>query len=117
MDKSDLLVVAMAEECRRTILKWQDDDENLPESIRRVHLERMCERIEKHAAAGDWPATRLHRWIGFVQCALIANRIIDLPEAKQMFDRAKVAYPEADEDLLDHLNPSSSFEFDLGGPG
>ena len=115
MDQTNLLVVAMAEECRRIILQWEDEDSELPESIRRAHLERMCERIEKHSE--DWPTSRLHRWIGFIQCALIANRIIDLSEAKRMFDRVKVMYPEADEDLLDHLDSSSSFEFDLGGPG
>ncbi len=115
MDKSNLLVVAMAEECRRIILEWQDDDSQLPEPLRRAHLERMCQRIEKHAE--DWPASRLHRWIGFIQCALIANKVIDLTEAKRMFDRAKIAYPEADDDLLDHLDPTSSFEIDLGGTG
>lgn len=115
MDKSNLLVVAMADECRQIILKWEDEDPDLPKSIRRKHLERMCERIEKHAE--DWPATRLHRWIGFIQSALIANRVIDLAEAKRMFDRAKVAYPESDDDLLDHLDPSDSFEIDLGGHG
>ena len=48
---------------------------------------------------------------------LIANRVIDLAEAKRMFDRAKVAYPESDEDLLDHLDPTSGFELDIGGLG
>ncbi len=115
MDHSNLLIVAMAEECRRMILGWQDEDPDLPNPLRRAHLEKMCERIEKHAE--DWPASKLHRWIGFIQCALIANRIIDLAEAKRMFDRAKVAYPEVDEDLLDHLNPADSFEIDIGGPG
>lgn len=115
MDNSNLLVVAMADECRRIMLQWHDEDSNLPESTRRAHLERMCERIEKHSE--DWPATKLHRWIGFIQCALIVNRVIDLAEAKRMFDRAKIAFPEADDDLLDHLDPSSSFEMDIGGPG
>lgn len=115
MDKSTLLVVGMAEECRRIILLWHDQDPHLPNVFRREHLEWMCERIERHAE--DWPATRLHRWIGFIQCALIANRIIDLPEAKRMFDRVKLAYPEADADLMDHLDPSDTFELDLGGPG
>lgn len=105
----------MAEECRRIMQQWDDDGADLPESMRRPHLERMCARIEKHA--DDWPATRLHRWVGFIQCALIANRVIDLAEAKRMFDRAKVAYPESDEDLLDHLDPTSGFELDLGGLG
>jgi hypothetical protein len=115
MDKSNLLVVEMAEECRRIILEWHEEDADLPEPLRRTHLERMCQRIEKHVE--DWPASRLNRWIGFIQCALIANRIIDLPEAKRMFDRVKVAYPETDEDLLDHLDPTNSFEIDIGGPG
>jgi hypothetical protein len=115
MDQSNLLVVAMAEECKRIIEQSKEEDSDLPESIRRLHLQRMCERIEKHSE--DWPTSKLHRWIGFIQCALIANGIIDLPAVKRMFDRVKVAYPEADDDLLDHLDPASSFELDIGGPG
>jgi hypothetical protein len=34
-----------------------------------------------------------------------------------MFDRAKIAYPETDDDLVDHLDPNSSFELDIGGLG
>lgn len=115
MEKSDLLVVAMAEECRQVIEQWEEVESNLPNPIRRTHLLSMCERIEKHSE--DWPTSRLNRWIGFIQCALIANRVIDLSEAKRMFDRAKIAYPEVDEDLIDHLNPSDSFGFDIGGLG
>ena len=115
MDHSSQLVVAMAEECRRILVTWEDSESNLPDSTRRPHLERMCAKIE--ANADDWPATRLHRWIGFIQCALIANGVIDLKEAKRMFDRAKVAYPESDDDLLDHLDPTNSFELDIGGLG
>ena len=115
MDKSALLVVSMAEECSKVIDQWQEVDLSLPGPLRREHLLRMCQRIEKHA--DDWPISRLNRWVGFIQCALIANRVIDLTEAKGMFDRAKVAYPEIDEDLVDHLNPSDSFGLDIGGPG
>ena len=115
MDTSDQLVVAMTEECRRIIDQWQETESDLPNPIRRAHLLMMCDRIERHAE--HWPTSKLNRWIGFIQCALIANRVIDLSEAKRMFDRAKIAFPESDEDLLDHLNPSDSFGLDIGGPG
>ena len=39
MDKSNLLVVAMAEECRQMMLQWEEEDTSLPESMRRPHLE------------------------------------------------------------------------------
>jgi hypothetical protein len=48
----------------------------------------MCDRIEKHAA--DWPDTKLHRWIGFVQCAMMANGILDLASTKKMFDSVRM---------------------------
>ena len=115
MDNSNLLVVAMGEECRQIIEQWEQQETDLPESMQRPHLLRMCQRIEQRA--DDWPATRLHRWIGYIQCALIANGVIDLAEAKRMFDRAKIAYPESDEDLVDHLDPTSGFELDIGGLG
>jgi hypothetical protein len=34
-----------------------------------------------------------------------------------MFDRAKVAFGELGDDFLDHLDPRSSFQLDIGGEG
>jgi hypothetical protein len=115
MDNTSLLITAMAEECRGMILACENPDSDLPESLQLDHLQRMCERIERHAE--DWPATKLHRWIGFVQCAMIANRMLDLNGAKAMFDKAKNAHGGTSEDLLDHLDPKCSFELDIGGEG
>jgi hypothetical protein len=78
----------------------------------------MCNKIEEHAE--DSPATKLNRWIGFVQGAMLANRMLDLDGLKAMFDNAKRDHGETAEDLedlLDHLDPTSSFEFDIGGQG
>ena len=77
--------------------------------------DKACDNIEKHAE--DWPATKLHRWIGFVQCAMMANGILDLDGAKAMFDEAQVAHGEISEDLFDHLDATSAFEVDIGGEG
>ena len=115
MDAKRLLVKAMAEECRGLILEWSKPDLDLPEALRPRHLERMCDRIEKHA--GDWPAAKLHRWIGFVQCAMMTNRILDLDEIKAMFDRVKNVHGQTSEDVLDHLDPEDYFELDIGGEG
>jgi hypothetical protein len=115
MDTASLLIKAMAEECRGLILRWNKPDLDLPEALQPKHLESMCDRIEKHAE--DWPAARLHRWIGFVQCAMMANRMLDLDGIKAMFDKVKNAYGEANEDLRDHLDPKDYFEFDIGGEG
>jgi hypothetical protein len=41
----------------------------------------------------------------------------DSKGAKAMFDKAKVARGEFSEDLLDHLDPGSVFELDIGGEG
>jgi len=59
----------------------------------------------------------MNRWVGFIQCAMIANGMIDLAGAKEMFDGAKLAFGEPGEDLLDHLDPESSFAFEIGGEG
>jgi len=115
MDTASLLIRAMAEECRGLILEWNGPDLDLPEALQPKSLERMCDRIEKHAE--DWSTAKLHRWIGFVQCAMMANRILDLDGIKAMFDKTKNAYGEASEDLLDHLDPKDYFEFDIGGEG
>jgi hypothetical protein len=115
MDTASLLIRAMAEECKGLILEWNKPASDLPEALRPEHLELMCDRIKEHAE--DWSATKLHRWIGFVQCAMMANRILDLDGIKSMFDKAKNAYGEVNEDLRDHLDPRDYFQFDIGGEG
>ncbi|MHC4180258.1 MAG: hypothetical protein ACYSWU_22360 [Planctomycetota bacterium] len=115
VETENLLIKAMAGECRGLILKWNEPALDLPEALQTGHLERMCDRIEKHA--DDWSTAKLHRWIGFVQCAMMANRVLDLNGIKAMFDRAKNAYGETSADLLDHLDPEDFFEFDIGGEG
>jgi hypothetical protein len=117
MNNKDLRIVAMAEKCRGILLKANPGGEQLPPSLRQDHLLWMCDKIEHQAE--NWPDTRLHRWIGFVQAALIANRLLDLETAKQMFDRAKIAHADsfADGDLVDHLDPHHSFDLEIGGEG
>jgi hypothetical protein len=48
---------------------------------------------------------------------MMAHRMLDLDAAKAMFDKAKVAHGDIGEDLLDHLDPASSYEVDMGGEG
>lgn len=115
MDNTHLLITAMAEQCRRLIQEWEKPNPDLPKALQPKHLLWMCDQIEKHADGG--PATKLHRWIGFVQAAMLANRMLDLDGLRMMFDEAKRAYGEDSEDLTDHLDPTSSFEFDIGGQG
>jgi hypothetical protein len=118
MDNTSLLIVAMAKHCRGVIEEWNRSIPDLPLALRPKHLLWMCNKIEEHAE--DGPATRLHRWIGFVQCAMVANRMLNLDGLKTMFDEAKRAHGVAGhalEDLIDHLDPTSSFEFDIGGEG
>jgi len=115
MRKSIALILAMAERCREIITESTSPAIRLPPSLNRSHLEWMCQQIIEHA--DEWPETKAHRWIGFLQGALIANEIINLDAAKRLFDQAKIEYAEPDPDLLDHLNPASLFEIELGGQG
>ncbi len=77
----------------------------------------MCNQIQEHAQNSS--LLRLHRWIGFVQAGILANRMLDLDQIKAMFDAAKQLHCASaeDQDLIDHLNVASSFKFDLGGQG
>ena len=117
MDNASLLIVAMAEQCRALMQKTTKADSDLPQALRRSHLLWMCERIQQQAE--EWPVTKLHRWIGFIQAGMTANRMLNFSGAKAMFDKVRDAYGAngADEDLLDHLDPASSFELDIGGEG
>ncbi len=118
MDNGSLLIAAMAEKCRRVLQEWDKYDPRLPKALQQKHLVWMCNKIEEHSEVG--PDTKLHRWIGFIQGAMLANRMLDLDDLKAMFDEAKRAHGEASddlEDLLDHLDPTNSFELDIGGQG
>jgi hypothetical protein len=108
------LMTEMIEKCRTVILN-QDEHalDHQPRPLRREHLIWMCDRMIEHV--DEWPAVKLNRWIGFIQCALIANRSIDLEAAKEMFNQAKNAFGEQSEDLVDHLDPDIPFKFDIGG--
>lgn len=129
MDDSKRLITAMAEKCRSLVAAWVKPDLRLPKALQRRHLVWMCDQISEHAE--DVRATKLNRWIGFVQCAMLANRMLDLDGLKVMFDEVKRAhgkltantalvcgqeeFNEDSEDLMEQLDPTSSFEFDLGG--
>ena len=118
MDNTHLLIAAMAEECRSLIQEWDKPVPDLPKALQPKHLLWMCNTIQEHAE--DGPVTRLNRWIGFVQAAMLANRMLDLDGLKAMFDNAKRDHGDTSEDLedlTDHLDPTSSFEFDIGGQG
>ena len=110
MDNLSLLVAAMAEQCRGRILEWDAPDVSLPKALQPKHLLWMCNKIEEHAENGR--VTKLHRWIGFVQCAMLAHRMLDLDAAKAMFNEAKVAHGETGEDFFG--SPRSP-EFFRGG--
>jgi hypothetical protein len=115
MIKQGLLIGAMAQECRERIRAGEKKDTKLPKQLRPPHLLWMCDRIEKEAE--QWPISKLHRWIGFIQCAMMANGLIDFASAKDMFQQAKNAYADNNEDLTDHLDITNSYRLDIGGEG
>jgi hypothetical protein len=110
------LMSAMIETCKNAILEHKSSKiPDCPVLLRPNHLLWMCGQMLENLSV--WKGTKLNRWIGFIQCAMIANGIISLKQAKEMFEKAKNAFDEPSQDLLDHLDPSSYFEFDLGGEG
>lgn len=113
MNNEALLVTAMAEECKSLLLQSDRLVVDVPPALRPRHLLWMCEMIGERAET--CPAEKLHRWLGFIQAGLIANRILDIAGVKAMFDKVKVAYGSHGDDLIDHLDPTSAFEIDLGG--
>ncbi|GAA4441724.1 hypothetical protein [Bremerella cremea] len=118
MDNSYLLIRAMAKECQGVLRSRATLNRQLPDAMQPKHLIWMCNEIEKHAE--DTPPTKLNRWIGYIQCAILAHGILDLDGLKAMFQQIKSDHGETaedQEDLTDHLDPMSSFEFDIGGQG
>lgn len=112
-----LLVAEMAAQCRDAIHEAHEKETNLPKELHPKHLLWMCEQIIEHSQ--EWPAAKLHRWLGFIQCGLLAHRMLTLESVKKMFADVKKSQgiSSEDEDLVDHLDPSSSFHLDIGGQG
>lgn len=117
MEKSKLLIVAMSEQCIARILKSERSEVELPDVLHPQHLLWMCDQIANNAE--DWADLKLHRWIGFVQSGMLANRMLDFESLKHMFQDAKNTYGANgdDPDLIDHLDPHDSFRMDIGGEG
>lgn len=118
MQQANLLLIAMAERCLNIIqAKPEDVRLGLPQALRPDHLRWMCKSVIQHAE--NWPTSKSHRWIGFIQAGMVANYMLNLAGAKVMFAEVKERFgPLAnDQDLLDHLDPDSSFEIETGGQG
>ena len=117
MDDTRSLIADMATKCQSVIRGSNEEETGLPRALHPKHLLWMCEQIRKHAQGS--PVTRLHRWIGFVQAGILANRMLDLEQIKAMHDEVHKSHSVSseDQDLIDHLDVDSSFKLDLGGQG
>lgn len=117
MEGTRVLVAAMAAKCREVIHGSNEEVLSLPKALRPRHILWMCDQIQQNAQTA--PVSKLHRWLGFVQAAILANRMLDLEQIKAMFDEVKRSHCVSgdDQDLLDHLDVDSSFKLDLGGEG
>jgi hypothetical protein len=117
MEDTRSLVTAMAAKCRDLIRGSNEEEKRLPKALHPKHVLWMCDNIFTHAQ--EWPVTKLHRWIGFVQAAILANRMLDLEQIKAMSNEVKKEHrvSSQDQDLIDHLDVDSSFKFELGGQG
>jgi len=107
----------MAAKCRDVIRASNEEERSLPKALHPQHLLWMCDQIQEHAQTS--PVTKLHRWIGYVQAAILANRMLDLEQIRAMFDEVKKSHRVSgdDQDLVDHLDVDSSFKLDVGGQG
>jgi hypothetical protein len=124
MNHVNILAQSVAEECRNAIRRAlveqegtvPDPKQQLDNPTGPAHLLWMCDKIQ--AKVDDWPATRLHRWIGFIQCGMISMGLTDLDGARRIISEAKTIFAEdEDQDLKDHQDPTNPFFLDIGGEG
>jgi hypothetical protein len=81
-------------------------------AITRDHLIWMCDQI----IDSDWPTSKMHRWVGFIQGILIAKGLSTIDEERTLVSETKLMFREEhDYELWDHHNPDCPFELDIGG--
>lgn len=114
MDNQALVIAAMAKECC-DLLETKQSNSFLPKTLQPDHLLWMSRQISHHA--DGWAPTNLHRWIGYVQCGMVGNRMLSFDGAKAMFKRVKKAFEgiEIDQDLIDPLDPEDPFRLEISG--
>lgn len=127
MTDPTLLAVEIAERTLAYLLKWQEAGQSVrpdaPEETKPENLIWMLERLMKIAEGNgreeiEWADTKLHRWLGFIFGSMVSNGMATLPKIKELVTRAKAEFLEKeDKDVVDHNNPDSPFELDIGGPG
>ena len=71
---------------------WHADGNSLQEALRPSYLMWMCETVI--AKKDEWVATRLHRWIGYIQAGLLLSGITGLEHEKDRVRDLKKEFPE-----------------------
>lgn len=56
------------------------------------HLHWMCEEMENNSE--DWPVSKLHRWIGYVQGQMVLMGITDLETEKDVVRELKKQFAD-----------------------
>lgn len=94
------LIVDMAQKCLHTMRHSDKEVGQLPQPLHPKHLVWMCEQVVENAEHSS--LTKLHRWLGFIQAGLLANRMLTLEHLKHMFDEVKSRhnYDAHDEDRI-----------------
>lgn len=76
-------------QCREIISRSQRLDCPVINTLHPVLLLWMCDLLEKNANA--WPDMKMQRWIGFVQCGMYANDMIDFDDVLEMCEQPEFA--------------------------
>lgn len=103
------VVVAMARQYKRIISTAHFSRVEIPKALRVRHLSWMVDRVIEHSE--DWPETRLHRWIGFIQSGMMANATLGLDVARDIFTTASNTVETCNDNLIDHLDFENTYSF------
>lgn len=109
-----LLALEAVQLCRAKLV---EDGDDIPERDAALeHALLLSHQVEQYVL--QWPATRLHRALGFIQGVLVSRGCSSLEEQCTLLERLQIGFPECrDRDLADHLDPRQPFELELGGSG
>jgi len=114
MERSHVFGIEIANRLHDMIEDWLVSHEEANENDAVQNLLNVCNRIITKAE--EWPDEKLFMRLGFIQGVMVSHGVCSLDMIRRVVNFIRERHLDY-VDLLDHNDPESPFNFELGGEG